>query len=69
MENSQLQGKTLYCCFEEFKEAFQIVPKHEHWKRIIEIKMILECNVVVAQLYKQVRCQLQLWIVVSQSTF
>ena len=26
MEESRLQGKTLYCCFVDFKKAFDIVP-------------------------------------------
>ena len=58
MEESRLQGKTLYCCFVDFKKAFDIVPQSELWNRMAEIDMPLEYR--VARLYEQVKCQLKM---------
>ena len=60
MEDCQLQGKTLYCCFVDFKKAFDTVPRSELWNRMVEIDMPLEYRVVVARLYEQVKCQLKM---------
>ena len=42
MKESQLQGKTLHCCFMDFTKVVDIVPRSELWKRMIEIGMSLE---------------------------
>ena len=42
MEESRLQGKTLYCCFVDFKKAFDTVPRSELWNRMVEIDMSIE---------------------------
>ena len=60
MEESRLQGKTLYCCFVDFKKAFDTVPKSERWNRMVEIDMPLEYRVAIARLYEQVKCQLKM---------
>ena len=39
MEESQLQGKTLYCCFVDFKKTIDNVPQSELWSRIVEMGM------------------------------
>ena len=49
MEESQLQGKILYCCFVDFKKAFDIVPRSELWKRMIGIRMPLDYREFVAK--------------------
>ena len=59
MEESRLQGKTLYCCFVDFKKAFDTVPRSELWNRKVEIDMLLEYQ-VVARLYEQVKSQLKM---------
>ena len=60
MVKIQLQRKTLYCCFVDFKKAFDTIPGSELGKRMIEIRMSLVYRAVVAQLHKQVRCQLEM---------
>ena len=60
MEESRLQGKTLYCCFVDFKKAFDSVPRSELWNRMVEIDMPLEYRVVVPRIYEQVKCQLKM---------
>ena len=55
MEESRLQGKT-NCCFVDFKKAFDIVSQIELWNRMVETHTI-EYRVVVARIYKQVKCQ------------
>ena len=55
MEETRLQGKTLFCCFVDFKKAFDIVPRSELWNRMIEIDIPLEYRVAVARLYEQVK--------------
>ena len=60
MEESWLQGKTIYCCFVNFKKAFDSVPQSELWNRMVEIDMQLEYRVVVACLYEKVKRQLKL---------
>ena len=59
MEESRLQGKTLYCCFVDFKKAFDTVPRSELWNRMVEIGMPSEYRVAVARLYEEIRCQLE----------
>ena len=59
MEESRLHGITLYCCFVDFKKAFDIVPRSELWNRMVEIDMPLEYR-VVARPYEQVKCQLKM---------
>ena len=60
MEESRLQGKTLYYCFVDFKKAFDTISRSGLWNRMVEIGMPLEYRVAIAQLYEQVRCQLKI---------
>ena len=60
MEQSQLQGKTLYSFFVELKKSLDILPRSGLWNRMVEIGMPLEYRVAIAQLYEQVRCQLKI---------
>ena len=60
MEESRLQGKTLYFCFVDFQKAFNTIPRSELWNRMIEIDMPLEYKVVIARLYEHVKCQLKM---------
>ena len=53
MEESRLQGKTLYCSFVDFKKAFDTAPLSELWNRMVEIDMPLKYRVVVARLYEK----------------
>jgi hypothetical protein len=60
MKESRLQGKTLYCCFVDFKKAFDTIPRNELWNRMVEIGMPLEYRAAIARLYEEVRCQLKI---------
>ena len=50
----------LYYCFMDFKQPFDIIPRCELWKRMIETGMPLECKTIIAFLYEQVKCQLKM---------
>ena len=59
MQESRLQGKTLYCCFVDFKKVFDTVPRSELYYRMVEIDMSLGYRVVTC-LHEQVKCQLKM---------
>ena len=42
MEESRLKGKSLYCCFVDFKNAFDMVPRENLWKRMEELQVPLQ---------------------------
>ena len=60
MEESRLAGKGLYCCFVDFKKAFDTVPRDNLWKRMEELQVPLEYMHAVARLYEQVICQIRM---------
>ena len=48
MDENRLEGKTFYCCFVYFNEAFDTLPQSELLNRMMEIGMPLEYRVVIA---------------------
>ena len=48
MEESWLQGKTLYCCFVNFKKAFDTMPRSEFLEKNDKP---FEYRAIVAQLW------------------
>ena len=52
MEESCLAGKGLYCCFVDFKKAFDMVPRTNLWKRMEELQVPPEHMHAVARLYE-----------------
>ena len=66
MEESRLVGKGLYCCFVDFKKAFDMVPRDILWKRMEELQVPHEYMHAVARLYNQVICQIRMGDQVSE---
>ena len=56
MEESCLRGKGLYCCFVEFKKAFDMVPREHLWRRMEELEMRSEYMLAISQIYDKVIC-------------
>jgi len=48
-----LNTKTnLSCCFVDFRQAFDMVPRKNLWNRLEEIKVPLELRVVAIRMYE-----------------
>ena len=56
MEESHLRGKGLYCCFIDFKKAFDMVPCEYLWSRMEELKVWREDMLAISQIYENVIC-------------
>ncbi|MCO5551454.1 hypothetical protein L7F22_004957 [Adiantum nelumboides] len=66
MEETRLKGKTLYCCFVDFKKAFDTVPRKGLWNRMESIGVPLHLRAAVARLYEEVKCKLKMQTGFSQ---
>ena len=60
MEKIHLMRKVLYCCFVEFKKAFDMVPHDTLWKRKEELQVPNEYMHAVARIYERVVCQVRM---------
>ena len=49
----------LFCCFVDFRKAFDMVPRYKLWNRLEELKVPLELRTVVIRLYKNVIAKLK----------
>ncbi|MCO5593426.1 hypothetical protein L7F22_047440 [Adiantum nelumboides] len=58
MEESWLKGKPLFCCFVDFKKAFDTVPRAWLWQGMERIGVPTHLHNAVARLYA-LRCQLR----------
>ena len=52
--------KTICCCFANYQNIFSPMPRSEVSKKMRDIIISLEYRSVVAQLYEQFRCQLNM---------
>jgi hypothetical protein len=44
----------IFCCFVDFRKAFDMVPRKNLWNRLEEIKVPLELRVVAIRMYENV---------------
>jgi hypothetical protein len=44
----------IFCCFVDFRKAFDMVPRKNLWNRLEEIKMSLELRVVVIRMSENI---------------
>jgi hypothetical protein len=44
----------LFCCFVDFRKAFDMVPRKNLWNRLEEIKVSLELRAVAIRMYENV---------------
>ena len=59
MEKSRLKGETLYCCFVDFKKAFDTVPRVGLWQRLQDIGVLTNLCMGVHRIYQRVLCRLK----------
>ncbi|RYA37888.1 reverse transcriptase domain-containing protein, partial [Enterobacter cloacae complex sp. 2DZ2F2B] len=60
MEESRFKGKRLYCCFVDFKKAFDMIPRNNLWRRMEELQVPSEFMLAVSRIYEKVICQLRI---------
>ncbi|MCO5572471.1 hypothetical protein L7F22_026226 [Adiantum nelumboides] len=60
MEESRLKDKGLYCCFVDFKKAFDMVPRENLWKNMKELQMPNKYIHAISRMYEMVVCQLRM---------
>lgn len=60
MEMSRLKGKKLYCCFVDFKKAFDMVPRGNLWTRMESLQVPREFMHAVFRVYQKVLCRLRM---------
>ena len=60
MEESRLKGKKLYCCFVDFKKAFDMVPRNNLWKRMEELQVPIEFMYAISRIYEKVMCRVHM---------
>ena len=54
MEESRLGGKDLYCCFVDFKKAFDMAPCKNLWRQMEELEVPSKCMLVISRIYEKV---------------
>ena len=50
-EECRNNKSSLFCCFVDFRKAFDTVPRNNLWNRLEELKVHFELRVVVIRLY------------------
>ena len=54
-----IQGEEAFCCFVDFKKAFDTVPRDKLWRRMEEIRIPSEYREVVHKLYEKFRAKIR----------
>jgi hypothetical protein len=54
VEEFQNTKTNLFCCFVDFRKAFDMVPRENLWNKLEEIKVSLELRVVAIRMYETV---------------
>ena len=54
MEECHNDISNVFCCFVEFRKAFDMVPRNNLWNRLEELKVPFELIVVAIRLYENV---------------
>ena len=54
LEECHNYKSNLFCCFVEFRKAFDTVPRNNLWNRLGELKVPFELRVVTIRLYENV---------------
>ena len=49
----------VFCCFVDFKKAFDTVPRDNLWRRMEELEIPLHYRVVVRRLYEEVKVKIR----------
>ena len=59
MDESRRMGKPLYCCFVDFKKAFDTVPRDGLWEQMQILGVPIELCMGIYRLYERVVCHLK----------
>ena len=59
VENVWERKEELFCCFVDFKKAFEMVPRDKLWRRMEELEILLQYRVVVHRLYEEVKVKIR----------
>ena len=54
MEECRNDKSNLFCCFVDFRNTFDMIPRNNLWNILEEIKVPLELRVVAIRLYENV---------------
>ena len=54
-----LEGATLYCCFVDFKKAFDIVPRVGLWQRLQELGAPNDLCMGIYRVYQRMMCRIK----------
>ena len=60
------KGET-FCCFVDFKKAFDTVPKDKLWHRMEELGVPIHIRAVVHKLYEEVKVKIRTSYGISES--
>ena len=60
MEESRLKGKKLFCCFVDFKKAFDMVPRDNLWRRMQKLQVPDDFMHMVSRIYEKVVCRVRM---------
>ena len=60
MEESCLKGKKLFCCFVDFKKAFDMVLPDNLWKRMQKLQVPDDFMHMVSRIYEKVVCRVRM---------
>ena len=58
--------RRIFCCFVEFKQAFDTVPRDKLWLRMEELEIPMHYRVVVHRLYEEVKVKIRTSIGISE---
>ena len=57
----------VFCCFVDFKKAFDMVPRDKLWRRMEEHESPLKYGVIVHRLYEEVKVKIRTSASISES--
>ena len=60
------QGDEAFCCFVDFKKAFDTIPRDKLWNRMEELEVPTEYRGVVYKLYEQVKAKIRTKVGMSE---
>ena len=60
MEMSRLKGKKLYCCFVDFKKAFDMVPRGNLWGCMKNLHVPSEFTHAISCIYQKLICRIRM---------
>ena len=57
----------VFCCFVDFKKAFDTVPRDKLWRRMEELEILLHYRAAVHRLYEEVKVKIRTSAGISES--